>query len=150
MLIYNGGIEEWRKNGLPLVREKPLPEAEVAFMETELLYQRLQEVNATFCREKDGQRALTILDFRVDNYLEPASPPPAIVTVCPVVILQLDDLLRQQVRASIPRDHPVVTLTETGNRDEFAIRYLSQFGFDNLHGLEFGMRGWLKHRYPTR
>jgi len=42
----------------------------------------------------------------------------------------------------------VVTLTETGNRDDIAIRYLSRFGYDNVKLVEFGMRGWIKNKLP--
>lgn len=61
----------------------------------------------------------------------------------------LDDLLDESTRKTIPRTGLVVIVTETGNRDEFAIRYLSQFGYDNIVGLKFGMRDWIKQRYPT-
>lgn len=62
----------------------------------------------------------------------------------------LDDLLSEEVRKMIPKVGEVITITETGNRDEYAIRYLSQFGYTNIKGLKFGMRGWLKQRYPTK
>jgi len=50
---------------------------------------------------------------------------------------------------SVPRAGLVVTITETGNRDSFLIRYLYKFGNVNTKGLQFGMRGWLKADYPV-
>lgn len=93
---------------------------------------------------------MTILDFRNGNHLSDGEVPPQIETRCPVQMYLLDDILQEETRSKIPHDGLVVTITETGNRDEFVIRYLSQYGFDSLKALKFGMRGWLKQRYPTR
>ncbi|WDP88404.1 MAG: hypothetical protein HUN04_01035 [Desulfobacter sp.] len=53
-----------------------------------------------------------------------------------------------QTIESLPRFGMLVTITETGNRDSFAIRHLSRFGITNIAGLKFGMRDWIKKRFP--
>ena len=40
-------------------------------------------------------------------------------------------------------------MTETGNRDMFVMKYLYRYGYTNIKGLEFGMRGWIKSNYPV-
>lgn len=92
---------------------------------------------------------LTILDFRNTNHLSDTVPPLKIDTHCPIRFYVLDDVLNEGVRNELPEEGMVITLTETGNRDEFVIRYLSQFGITHLKALKFGMRGWVKERYPT-
>lgn len=73
-----------------------------------------------------------------------------IKTPCPTVFCLLDELQNARVRRQIPKQGLVVTITETGNRDSFAIQYLSKFGYANLKALMFGMRGWIKKDYPVK
>jgi rhodanese-related sulfurtransferase len=148
--IYNGGIKDWKKAGLPLNQVKPLPEASVRWLTAEQLLHRLQATEASQCYDQQGRPLLSLLDLRNENLLSPETPPVRLVTACPVLTLELDDLLTAEARARVPREIPVVTITETGNRDVFVLRYLSQFGFDNLEGLEYGMRSWIKAGYPVR
>lgn len=67
---------------------------------------------------------------------------------CGTVHCLFDQLAEDAVRRQVPRDGLVATITETGNRDGLAARYLSRFGYDNVVGLQFGMRGWIKLNYP--
>ncbi len=99
---------------------------------------------ASGCRDSAGNPVLAILDLRTENHLKTDRPVPTIETSCPIIVALLDDLQNPKVRNKIPKDCPVVTITETGNRDKFAIQYLSEFGHDNISGLLFGMRGWIK------
>lgn len=92
---------------------------------------------------------MTLLDFRNHNQRNANDTPLQIKTKCPTRQYLLDDILKEEVRADIPHAGTIVTITETGNRDEFVIRYLSQFGYTNIHALKFGMRGWLKQKYST-
>jgi len=110
----------------------------------------LQRSESTQCRAADNKPLLTLLDLRNDNHFTEGAPPPQFITPCPVLQFMLDDMQKQETRNAIPADGPVITVTETGNRDEFVIRYLSQFDRHNIKALKFGMRGWLKQRYPTR
>ncbi|WP_028579557.1 rhodanese-like domain-containing protein [Desulfogranum japonicum] len=148
--IYNGGIKDWKKNDFPLESEAPLPETEVSFIEAKALYALLKEFQHRDCRDINGDPLLTLLDLRNDNILQKDTPPPVIKTTCKVTTYLLDDLLDEKTRDNLPRKGMMVVVTETGNRDEFAIRYLSQYGFTAIKGLKFGMRGWIKQRYPTR
>ena len=145
--IYNGGIKDWRKSGFVLESKKTLPETEISFIESDGLYSLLQEFDTTGCQSPEGQPLLTLLDFRNANF-DNVDPPPQIATTCPTKRFQLDDVLLPQVRAKLPRQGTVIILTETGNRDEFVIRYLSQYHFKTYKSLKYGMRGWLKKRYP--
>lgn len=109
----------------------------------------MKELDNQNCLESNGQASLTLLDFRNSNLLKNTQLPPQIATKCPIQQYLLDDILKEQVRAKIPHTGMVVTITETGNRDEFVTRYLSKYGYTNIKALQFGMRGWLKKRYPT-
>lgn len=148
--IYNGGLKDWRKNGFPVESHEPLPDVQPDFIDTDSFYQRLKQYDKKKCQDNQGTHLMLILDLRNDNHLNTTSAPPVIDTTCPSKIFLLDDLLLPEVRKEIPKDVPVITLTETGNRDEFIIRYLSQYGYTNLKGLKSGMRGWIKQRYPTK
>lgn len=121
-----------------------------AFINADQLKQMIEKAQTGQCMDEKGAAAITILDFRNEFFLNPDNPPPAIDTVCKTQRLQLDDLLKPEVRAALPRHGKLVTITETGNRDAFAMRYLHGFGFDDISGLQFGMRGWIKLGYPTR
>lgn len=148
--IYNGGIKDWRKNGFPLESRKSLPESEVAFVNTERLFELTRLAEPVSCRDPDGRPLLTLVDFRNSNHLVSSKEPAQIKTSCPIQKLLMDDIHHQENRERIPTDHHVITITETGNRDEFAIRYLSEYGYTNINGLRFGMRGWLKNRFPVK
>ena len=147
--IYNGGIKDWKKSGLALEAARPLPEAGVQFIAADRLRQRLEASRENGCTTADGTARVTILDFRNENRLDPGHRPPRIRSDCPTRALLLDDLQDPGIRSSIPKHGWVVTISETGNRDAYAMRYLSQFGFTNIRGLQFGMRSWIKLGYPT-
>ena len=146
--IYNGGIKDWSKSGLPLDTINPLPQVESRFLGADQLFSMIQAADAKQCIEEDGLASLTILDFRNENFFDMENPPPRIQSQCQTIFLQLDDIRKPEIRKQIPLENKVVTITETGNRDDFAMRYLSKFGYSNIVGLQFGMRGWLKMRYP--
>ncbi len=146
--IYNGGIKDWRKSGFKLKSIDPLPDLKPEFISAQALKDRLSTVSET-CMDEKGQPVITIMDFRNEAVLNAEHPPPRIKANCRTITLLLDDLLKKSVVDSIPRSGIVITVTETGNRDTFVIKFLSKFGFDNIKGLEFGMRGWLKNRYPV-
>ncbi len=148
--IYNGGIKDWQKSGYALESTSPLPEYAVNFVDTDQLHAELKNMDTVKCRDDNGKPLLTILDFRDANHIPSEKTPPQIITSCPIQKLLLDDLLKDDIRTNIPRSNNIITITETGNRDEFAIRYLTKFGFPNLKALKFGMRGWLKQRYPIK
>ncbi len=146
--IYNGGIKDWRKSGFKLESIDPLPDFKAEFITAEDLRKRLSAVSET-CTDEKGQPVITLMDFRNEAVLNAEQPPPRIKASCRTITLLLDDLLKKPVVDSIPRSGIVITITETGNRDALVIKFLSKFGFDNIKGLEFGMRGWLKNRYPV-
>lgn len=147
--IYNGGIKDWQKSGLPLDAIHPLPAIDMDFIAADTLKQKLEEAQAKGCTDNHGNPLVTLLDFRNENFLQPENPPLRILSNCRTQALLLDDIRNPQTRASIPQAGLVVTITETGNRDAYVMRYLSQFGFSNIKGLQFGMRSWIKLGYPT-
>jgi rhodanese-related sulfurtransferase len=147
--IYNGGIKDWQKSGLQLDSITPLPDVAVTFISADQLRQKIDATAQNQCKESHGEPSITLLDFRNDLFLPSEKPPVSIATVCRTIQLQLDHLLKPEVRAMIPKNGMLVTITETGNRDNFVIRYLSKYGYDNISGLQFGMRSWLKQGYAT-
>jgi rhodanese-related sulfurtransferase len=151
--IYNGGIKDWEKSGHSLESIQRLPDYKYSFIGVEELFQRLSAPSA--CKDADGKPALTILDLRTEYHLatdelEAGQPLVLLATDCPVIYCLLDELQRPEVRELIPRQGTVVVITETGNRDQFVMQYLSAYGFSNIRGLEFGMRSWIKAGYPTQ
>lgn len=146
--VYNGGIKDWCKNNYPIEAKDSLPTVSVDFVEAIPLAEKLAEYEKIGCTSEGGTERLMLLDLRDGNHVPGMKIPPAIHTGCRIQKVLLDDLLSEEVRAAIPHEGEVITITETGNRDEFAIRYLSQFGYHNIKGLKFGMRDWLKHRLP--
>ena len=110
----------------------------------------IADAEANQCVDAHGAPIMTLLDFRNGMFLQPEKPFTKISTACRTIRFQLDDLLKPDVRARIPKEGLLVTITETGNRDIFVKRYLSQYGYGNICGLRFGMRGWIKKGYPTQ
>jgi len=125
---------------------------ESRFITAEELLALTQGAKGKKCRDPLNQPLVTLLDLRIENHLAPdagrLTAIPHIKTVCPRVFCLLDQLQRPEVRDKIPKTGLVVTITETGNRDQFAIQYMSKHGYNNLKGLMFGMRGWIKEDYP--
>ena len=146
--IYNGGLKDWLKSGNAITVIDRLPEYEVSFATGEELMARVASAEKDGCRTAAGKPLFTLLDLRTELSLDPAGPAVTIRTSCRTVVGLLDDLLDQSFRDKIPSDSPVYVITETGNRDAFAIKYLSTFGYRNISGLLFGMRGWIKADYP--
>jgi rhodanese-related sulfurtransferase len=69
---------------------------------------------------------------------------------CYTLFCELDDFLYDpEIIKLIPRDRLVVTVCETGSRDKILMRYLSRYGYKNIMGLRFGMRGWTKNNFPV-
>jgi rhodanese-related sulfurtransferase len=150
--IYNGGIKDWKKSGLPIETIDTLPKINPVLITAEELLALLQAAKENDCRDSSNQPVVTLLDLRTENHLPPeAGTSPMIAhikTSCPKVLCLLDQLQLPEVRDKIPKTGLVVTVTETGNRDQFAIQYLSKYGYNNLQGLIFGIRGWIKEDYP--
>jgi len=151
IVIYNGGLKDWKKSGLPLASMEPLPSYNGKFISAEELWKKIAKADATGCVDNAGKPLLTLIDFRSslklkyrkggDNY--------RIKTSCRTISALLDDFIDNPALIhSVPKEGMVVTVSETGNRDIFLMRYLKKFGFTNIFGLEFGMRGWLKMNYP--
>lgn len=147
--IYNGGIKEWVGAGLQTVAVDPLPAYDTQFVSSAELKAKLDMAESSGCRSAAGKPLLTLLDLRTERIPEGGVSPLIIQSSCPTVSGSLDNLQYNHFRVRIPRDIPVHVITETGNRDVYAARYLSSHGYSNIFGLEFGMRGWLKADYPT-
>ena len=148
--IYNGGIKDWKKSGLPLASINPLPDVSASFISSDLLKDEIDTAEKNQCIDNNGAPQITLLDLRNEYFLQPDKPLADIDTVCRTIKMQLDDLLKADVRAELPQKGMLVTVTETGNRDVFVKRYLSKYGYDNITGLHFGMRDWIKKGYPIR
>lgn len=147
--IYNGGIKDWKKSGYKLDVIEPLPKYEEKFITAGVLLEKIKQADSTGCSDKEGKNILTIIDFRTENFLKTGEPISSIKTTCNTLNSLLDDLRSPEMRDKIPKDGLVVTVTETGNRDKFVMKYLYKYGYTNVKGLKFGMRGWLKANYPT-
>lgn len=140
------------KSGLPIETIDALPKVDAEFISAEKLLALLQTATDNDCRDQSNRPLVTLLDVRTENQLPLRAATSAstthIKTLCPKVCCLLDHLQLPEVRDKIPKTGLVVIITETGNRDHFAIQYLSRYGYRNLKGLLFGMRGWIKQDYP--
>ena len=149
--IYNGGLKDWKKAGYPIESLLPLgvDENNGRFISPEDLWNKIQEAEARGCLDGDGNPLLTLVDYRVENFLEGTDHPVAVRFRCTTIRVLLDDLMIPVKREKIPRTGLVVVMSETGNRDWAAMSYLSKFGYSNVVGLENGMRGWIKAELPV-
>jgi rhodanese-related sulfurtransferase len=146
--IYNGGIKDWEKSNHRIVAVEPLPSCEEKFVTAEELLAKIKGAEADNCSGEGMNPPLVIVDLRTENHLNTGNKAPIIKTACPTIFCLLDDLRKKSVRNRIPKSGTVVTITETGNRDKFAQQYLCKFGYKNVNGLLFGMRGWIKANFP--
>lgn len=146
--IYNGGIKDWCKNALPIAFTDRLPDIQTSALSAEALLDKLTRLSGR-CGPGTDRLPLVILDLRNEPVLSPGKRSVRIKSDCPTIHMLLDDLLKKEKRDLIPESALIVTVTETGNRDDFAIRYLSRFGITRIKRLRYGMRGWIKKRYPV-
>lgn len=147
--IYNGGLKDWKKSGYEIEVIEPLPEYEDKFILADTLLAKIKQSDLSNCLDQNNQTVLTILDFRNEYFLKTDSPFPSIKTKCKTIHCLLDDLIEPEVRSLIPDKGLVVLVCETGNRSWAAMRYLYKWGYTNIVGLQFGMRGWIKSDYPV-
>jgi rhodanese-related sulfurtransferase len=149
--IYNGGIKAWKAEGNSLESIEKLPEYEGEYISTQEFYEKLKKAEETACLNKSGKPLITILDFRDNEKLDGnlGSDLFNIKTKCPAIKFNLDELVHdEELIKKIPKEGEVVSVSETGNRDTYIMRYLFKFGYTNIKGLKFGMRDWLKSDYP--
>lgn len=151
--IYNGGLKDWLKSGRDVESIELLPEVEVPLITADELQQRIMKAEEAGCVDSKGEPLLTLVDLRSSLYLKEkiGADHRVIQTQCETVTSILDNFITDRLLlARIPKNGVVVTVSETGNRDEFLIRYLSKHDYSNIVGLKFGMRGWLTSRFPTK
>jgi rhodanese-related sulfurtransferase len=150
--IYNGGIKDWKKSGRRLESVETLSELTTPFITAEELLEKIKEANKGDCQDTNGQKLVTLIDIRSSFALKKkiGADHTRIQSNCPTIVALLDDFIdNKQLLKKIPRKGLVVIISETGNRDEYLIHYLKKYNYNNIVGLEFGMRGWLISRYPT-
>lgn len=150
--IYNGGLKDWIKSGNDVESIDPLPETKANFINVDELRVIIAKADTQNCVDTDGNPLLTLIDIRTTDVPSMArgGDKYRIKTNCLTITAFLDDFIdNHQLIQSIPRKGVVVSVTETGNRDAFLIRYLSKFNRTNVQGLEYGMRNWLKADYPV-
>ena len=158
--IYNGGLKDWVKSNLPLESKEPIPAHKTKYIETDALAELLHHESQHECRDSSGNPLLLILDLRNELVQRKTAGDstdnvntehfPVIDTSCPVVFKLFDDFLAESVRNEIPTTIPVITITETGNRDDQVQAYFSKYGYNNILSLKFGMRGWIKGLHPVK
>ena len=110
--------------------------------------EKINQSDAANCVNSNGDSLLTIVDYRTENFLNTDKPITSIKANCKTIRCVLDELIDPEVRGQIPQKGIVVLLSETGNRDAITMKYLSKYGYSNVMGLRFGMRGWIKSNYP--
>lgn len=152
IILYNGGLKDWSKAGHKTISTAPLPPSTVEFIDVDTLHSYLLEAESNNCVDSSGKPLLTIVDFRISHPLQElrGADRYRIRTSCQTIKAQLDDFLNnKELVNTLPDSGQVISISETGNRDHFLIRYLSQFNKTNIKGLKYGMRSWLKAGYPS-
>ncbi len=150
--IYNGGIKDWIKSGNTITSIELLPDSKINFIDANELKTIIDTAEARNCVDEKGQPLLTLIDLRVTqgHSAKKGADKYRIKTRCHTITALLDDFLdNSALIQSIPENSLTVSISETGNRDEFLIRYLSKFGKHNIRMLKYGMRNWLKAYYPV-
>ncbi len=150
--IYNGGLTDWKRSGLPLDSITPLPDYNGPRISPRDLLDKITAAEKTQCRDETGAPLLTIIDFRASVLLKNkiGADRYHVQTRCPEIIAQLDDFLENKALVDrIPEQGLIVCISETGKRDNYLQRYLHMRGFSHIFSLNNGMRGWLKAGYPT-
>jgi len=150
--IYNGGIKDWIKSGKRVQAIEVLPDTEINLIDADELMMLIAAADKQNCIDSRGQPLLTLIDLRVakGHSGKKGADKYRIKTRCHTITTLLDDFLdNSPLIQSIPENSLTVSISETGNRDEFLIRYLSKFGRNNIRMLTYGMRSWLKANYPV-
>lgn len=150
--IYNGGLKDWIKSGNSTESIDPLPDVKVDFIDADQLMTSIAEAEQKNCIDTNGQPLLTLIDFRTSKSrsVKKGADKYQIQTKCLTVTALLDDFIdNNDLIRSIPEKGLTVSISETGNRDIFLIRYLAKFGKTDVQGLKYGMRSWLKADYPV-
>jgi rhodanese-related sulfurtransferase len=142
------------KSGHAVKTIEALPNVKVGFVTAQELLATLEGAqDHQKGAEGSGTTQVTLLDLRTELHLTDDYTKNNLIPIIKfsgkTVFCLLDQLQRPDIRSQIPKQGLVVTITETGNRDQFAIQYLSKFGFTNIKGLMFGMRAWIKEGYPV-
>ena len=109
--------------------------------------ERIKLSESSRCLDQDNQPMLTLIDYRTENFLKTDRPIPSIRTKCKLIRCLFDDLIDPTIRDKIPKEGLVIAISETGNRDWAVMRYLYRWGYTNVAGIEFGMRGWIMSGY---
>jgi rhodanese-related sulfurtransferase len=63
------------------------------------------------------------------------------------VLIPLDDL--QSRLGELPRDQEIVVICRSGNRSEQGVAILREAGFNNVTGVDGGIRDWVAAGYAT-
>jgi len=129
---------------------EPLPEYQHKdkIIQADILLEKIKQADSSNCLDRNKQAMLTIIDFQTANFIKTENPAPSIKTNCETIKCLLDDFSNPAVRSRIPKKGLVVLVCETGNRLWAAKRFLFKYGYTNIVGLRFGMRGWIKAGYP--
>ncbi len=150
--IYNGGLKDWIKAGNSIHSISPLPKTKINAIDVDELMAIVMDADTKNCVDAAGRPILTLIDFRTNQNIidKKGADKYQIKTTCKTIKAVLDDFIdNEKLIQSIPDDGLTLSISETGNRDEFLIRYLSQFGKTKILSLKYGMRNWLKANYPV-
>jgi len=150
--LYNGGLYDWVRSGGELASIEKLPDRKTTFICRDTLFSKINEADKRNCVDEKGKPLLTLLDFRtsLNNPVKIGNDHYAISSVCKTIQVELDDFIQKpELISTIPIEGAVVTISETGNRDDYLIRFFYAHKHENVVGLRFGMRGWMQERYPV-
>ena len=150
--IYTGGIIDWQRSGLPLLRPEPLPVHKKRAITAQELLAKLTEAEKTKCRNTSGLPLMTFLDLRVSDALcqRIGGDKYTIKTSCTTLAMQLDSFIdNPSLVQSLADKGLVITFTETGKRDIYLQRYLKKKSDLDFVMLDQGIRSWIKAGFPV-
>jgi rhodanese-related sulfurtransferase len=146
--IYNGGINDWMKSGLPLNSIKKIPDNPVNYIEPEDLHKLIMESDATNCLDKQGNPIFSFIDIR-DTSLDHVHKADklTIKTKCKIHSFIIDDIMVAEKKI-LPEGKWIV-FCETGGRGHFLSRYIYESGKKDILILKSGFLNWEKKEFPT-
>lgn len=93
--IYNGGLKDWIKSGLPVESIDFLPSYDGSFVSAAELREKIAKADASGCVDDSGNPLLTLIDFRSSLKLSKKKNGDQyrIKTSCQTITALLDDFI---------------------------------------------------------
>lgn len=127
IMIYNEGIPEWAKRGLPMETHVQYPDYKPERLAPKALQAQLASV--------------TVLDIRGPGHIKELG------RIKEAQIIEMDDL--RDKYAALPKGKKVVVLDHAAKQVNIAAKFLKMKGYDPVAVLDGGMLAWIREGLPV-